>query len=388
MMAPSLYFLLILLLISALRLFRRPCLPKANWPVDWFIVLALTVAVFQRLHCNIQDQKSIDYANGVGYGELLRTFRTKTRLSLCRKNSCWVKGSLLLLLIISGDVSPNPGPAAIDVPSTPSNDVPCSADLQPVLGSANVCGLRSKALNLEAEFLVPYSFAAFALQETKLPASCPNQSLCLRNYTLFRKDRNASGGGVAIYVQNSLNPRRLRSRIPALLELVAVEAYFGARRLILASVYLPPCQRPQMEDRISDLNDWIASLGVFRRDLVLLGDLNLCPLDLRRAWEGQALHSLCQTFNLHQVVTEPTHNQRLIDHCLLGDMTILHKFGLAHTLERKKKGQADGHSSIWIQLQHLRLPRPNPVVIDSWKWADFDVGRALFLLFWKPDGDP
>ncbi len=130
------------------------------------------------------------------------------------------------LLLISG-LNPNPGPRMLS--SSDSSDsadfIPVSAANLPVIGSANVCGLRSKVMQLQAEFLIPFNFAAFAVQETKLPASCREPCLQIPDYTLFRKDRTASGGGVALYVQNALNPRRLRNKIPSALELVAVEAF-------------------------------------------------------------------------------------------------------------------------------------------------------------------
>ncbi len=290
-----------------------------------------------------------------------------------------------ILLLLSG-LNPNPGPpvAMADLPST---DIPTSASGNPVIGSANICGLRGKVNNLQAEYLVPYNFAAFALQETKLPTSSKDPKLYLPDYSLFRKDRSGSGGGVALYVQNVLNPHRFRSRIPPALELIAVEAFFGAKRLILASIYLPPRPRQEMEERISDLSDWLASLGPSIRDLLLLGDLNLCTLDRRQPWQAAALSQLCQTFQLRSIVQQPTHGTRLIDHCLLGDPAIFSQYGLGPTLERKKKGQSDGHSAVWIQLRHLRVPRPQPVVIDSWKWADFDINRAIFLLNYKQNGE-
>ncbi len=326
----------------------------------------------------------------ITYGIQKPSFRTPEVKRTAHIKFKW----LLLLLLLCGDVRPNPGPTSdIVVPTStltmPSSSVsiPVSCVTRPVLASANICGLRGKALHIEAEYIVPYSLCAFALQETKLPSRCNDPVLQIPDYTLFRKDHSGSGGGVAIYVQNSLNPRRLRSQLPASFELVAVQAFFGLRRLILASVYLPPRPRAQMEEQISDLSDWIASLGSSARDLILLGDLNLCPLDNRQPWQGEALSQLCRNFGLSQVVQEATHGDRLIDHCLLGDPNVLCQYGLAATMECKKRGQADGHASLWLQLQRLRCPRPPPVVIDQWKWDEFDSDRATFELLYKQNGD-
>ncbi len=296
--------------------------------------------------------------------------------------------SCVAVLLLRSGIEPNPGPTSTSSSQSVDSDVPSSTDSLPVICTANICGLHSKVLQLSADYLLPYKIVACALQETKLPSSCHDPSLQIQDYSLFRKDRTASGGGVAIYVPDSLNPCRFRSHVPPLLELVAVEVYFGKRRLILLSVYLPPRTWTEMEDRLSDLSDWIAALdGDAIRDLVLLGDLNLCPMDVHVPSQRDALTQLTVAFQLHQIVHQPTHGDRLIDHCFISDQSIVSRYGCAATLERKKWGHADGHSVVWIQLQKLRAPKPAPVCIDSWKWADFDLIRALFLLSYKENGD-
>ncbi len=91
-----------------------------------------------------------------------------------------------------------------------------------------------------------------------------------------------------------------------------------------------------MEERVSDLVDWLASLGPSVSDLVLFGDFNLCPLDVREScWQGNIQNTPSSTFDLSQIVQYPTHGNRLIDHCFLGDFLLFSKYGLAPTLERK-----------------------------------------------------
>ncbi len=124
---------------------------------------------------------------------------------------------------------------------------------------------------------------------------------------MFQKDWSAAGGAVAIYVQDTLNPWRFRSHIPPALEQVAVEAFFSHRGLIFASIYLPPRSRVEMEERVSDLVDWLASLGPSVLDLVLFGDFNLCPLDNHEVWQHNVLANLSSTFGLSQIVQHPTH---------------------------------------------------------------------------------
>jgi hypothetical protein len=46
----------------------------------------------------------------------------------------------------------------------------------------------------------------FSLNETRLDSDVNDACLALDGYSLFRKDRSRSGGGVALYVRNSLSP--------------------------------------------------------------------------------------------------------------------------------------------------------------------------------------
>ena len=44
-----------------------------------------------------------------------------------------------------------------------------------------------------------------AINETRLDSSIPNESVKIINYQIFRKIRNHFGGGVSIYIRDSLN---------------------------------------------------------------------------------------------------------------------------------------------------------------------------------------
>lgn len=43
-----------------------------------------------------------------------------------------------------------------------------------------------------------------AINETRLDSSVPNESVKISNYEIIRNDRNRQGGGVCIYVRNTL----------------------------------------------------------------------------------------------------------------------------------------------------------------------------------------
>ena len=48
-------------------------------------------------------------------------------------------------------------------------------------------------------------FDVLALNETRLDENISNQDMFIQNYDLIRADRSRSGGGVCLYVKNSIN---------------------------------------------------------------------------------------------------------------------------------------------------------------------------------------
>lgn len=48
-----------------------------------------------------------------------------------------------------------------------------------------------------------------AINETRLDSSIQNGEVSIPGYTLERKDKNRNGGGVALYIRDSINYKRL-----------------------------------------------------------------------------------------------------------------------------------------------------------------------------------
>lgn len=116
------------------------------------------------------------------------------------------------LLILCCDIELNPGPVTID-------DCP-QGHLKIV--SANVNSLTSKLDEIRL-LLSTHKVDALLLQETKLDSNIDSKELFVPGYHLERKDRNRSGGGVAIYARVELKPTRLTRCFD--IEALAVNCY-------------------------------------------------------------------------------------------------------------------------------------------------------------------
>jgi exonuclease III len=149
-------------------------------------------------------------------------------------------------------------------------------------------------------------------------------------YTIFRKDRNESGGGVALYVKESVKATQIFDAIHDDLELVCVRCTTKYREVVIvANVYRPP--RIPIADFMEKLGEFACSLGDLTHKLILVGDLNVCALKP----EFQQIQSFCNIMNMRQIINSPTHNERLIDHIYVAHSLTVQSHGIASPIEKQ-----------------------------------------------------
>ena len=83
--------------------------------------------------------------------------------------------------------------------------------------------------------LASKKFDIFALNETRLDHSISDDLVSIPNYDIIRNDRNRNGGGVCIYIRNSISSRNLSHTIPDSLEAPVVEIHNPNSRPFTAS---------------------------------------------------------------------------------------------------------------------------------------------------------
>lgn len=160
--------------------------------------------------------------------------------------------------------------------------------------------LESLVISIEPDFL--------AVTETWLTKDIKDFEMALPNYAIVRKDRPSRGGGVAILIKRDIP-------FIALPEVIGVEAVFckllyAPRPIFVGCVYRSPSSD---RDTLQSLYAYMHQ-HVLGAKLVLLGDFNLPDIN----WQTMQHHSACSdilidtmlTFNLSQIVTQPTRVQK------------------------------------------------------------------------------
>ena len=238
-----------------------------------------------------------------------------------------------------------------------------SANINGILCSSRLCEIKAR--------LSMFKYDVLCLQETKIDGTYTDDLLKIPDYSLFRKDRNLGGGGVAIYVRSCFNPIQLRNAADSKLELVAVKLHCHRAPITVISCYRPPKQTIADMSNFSDsLQNYVASLGHVNSRTVLCGDLNInagAPTEFRH------LKPLIDIFLFRQLVNKKTHLKRKIDLCFVGDRLPVLKWGLSGPIEHE-------HKLVWVNIQAAK-PKPKrrkKHLVYLWKQTEWSaVNRRL-----------
>uniref|UniRef100_A0A3B3BNA3 Reverse transcriptase domain-containing protein n=1 Tax=Oryzias melastigma TaxID=30732 RepID=A0A3B3BNA3_ORYME len=211
------------------------------------------------------------------------------------KSSMRRKCFILLLLLLSGNIQPNPGPP-LDHIGTP-NDFKSRSGLG--ILHINVRSLLPK-LDLIKIWVKSTDTDILVLSETWLNKSVPDKEISLTGYNIFRCDRPKKGGGVAIYIKNKFQVSLISSlSVIKQFEFIALKLQMSKdQSLTIMGCYRPPSAN---SEALSSLFNHVASLNA--GEFVLTGDLNLDWLSPK----SDNLKSVCDSLNLTQLIDSPTH---------------------------------------------------------------------------------
>lgn len=214
----------------------------------------------------------------------------------------------MLLLIVCGDIHPNPGP----IVRTDTGINVCHANARSILKPGRLDELYEELCCLHA-------FDIIGISESHLSESVPDSDICIPNYTSFRRDRNRHGGGVLIYVHDRLSCIRRSDLEHPDLEIIWVEIKLGHCVFLVGVCYRPPNQNAEQIDTFMEgLHDSLYPItGHAKTSVVLLGDFN----DRCTSWDsdhskselGLRLFRLIQSLNMFQIIDGPTRNENLLD---------------------------------------------------------------------------
>ena len=184
-------------------------------------------------------------------------------------------------------------------------------------------------------------FDIFLISESKLDNTFPINQFAIGGCKVFRCDRNRSGGGLILYINDNIPYKPLSSHpMFSDLELMAFELHQSKRKRLFLGIYKPPSQNDiEFLRRISLILYYYLPRY---ENFVVIGDFNL-PV------ENKHLEAIIQAYDLSSLIKKPTCYQSHTPSCI--DLILTnrkHLFQLSNTFET---GLSDHHKLICTILK-------------------------------------
>ena len=249
---------------------------------------------------------------------------------------------LKLTLLLSGDISLNPGPTQND-------------HLKEKWKIFRNRGLHFIHLNINSllpkidelrEIVKISNPTVIGITETKLDNSIGDSEISIDGYCAIRRDRNRKGGGVICYVTNKICYNN-KNCISNEIENIFIELLIPKTKpIIVGIIYKPPDQTRFLEI----LSDSLNSLNMLSEEWHILGDLNINLYHNgstlgeenkniikganKVSSETKKYLEFCKTFGLKQLIKSPTrvtpNTSTLIDHILTNTNEKITQCGLTN----------------------------------------------------------
>ena len=171
------------------------------------------------------------------------------------------------------------------------------------IASLNIASL-TKYIDQLRGYLVNKPVDIFCINESRLDSTVSDDAVRLLGYSIIRRDRFRTGGGVEIYVRDVLNVREWSSLVPNAMEAICIEVTkTKAKPILITSIYRPPDSKIVY---MYMLEDYFNKLDNESKELIVLGDLN-CDLSVEKLDNNsQRLTDLFNVNQMAQLITEPT----------------------------------------------------------------------------------
>ena len=219
-------------------------------------------------------------------------------------------------------------------------------------------------------YLEKQKFDVFCINETRLDATVPNHEVGINGYELVRKDRNRNGGGVAIYLRNSINYKVKEELMSCDLEIITVEISKPKSKPFLVSCWYRPPDSPM--EIFNNYEELVKKMDSEYEEIILIGDFNCdwSQISNNASTQTKKLAELAKTLQFEQLIKEPTrvtkNSKTLIDVAFTNKPEIIGNSGVVHI------GISD-HSLIFIQRK-ISIQRKASKIIKTRQFKNYNAG--------------
>lgn len=168
-----------------------------------------------------------------------------------------------------------------------------------LIGHYNINSIRNIFFEMRHIFDL-CSLDIVGISETKIDDSFPLSQFCIENYKLYRQDRNSRGGGIMMYVKDTIPHRVLKehSGEKYSIDFITLEVTTQRGKWNLTYIYCPP----SVDDKhVTDFMNYLCEHFISKHILSLFfGDIN------QNLLKDCSLSCICDIHGLTNLIKEPT----------------------------------------------------------------------------------
>ena len=229
-----------------------------------------------------------------------------------------------------------------------------------VIASLNINSVRNKFDQLK--LLVKDYLDILILEETKLDETFPEGQFYIDGFLPpFRKDRNSYGGGVMIFVRDSIPVKVLDTTLPNENESIFLELNLKNNKWLLMGTYRPPSQCSKLY--YSQINQVLEQYSQLYDNVLLAGDFN-------EEIDNLNTKSFIELNNLSNLVKSPTCYKSLTNPSCI-DLFLTNKKLSFKNTTTIDMGLSDFHKMIITSFRFKYSPGP-PKVVHYRSFKTFD----------------
>ena len=163
----------------------------------------------------------------------------------------------------------------------------------------NICSLRNKVHEIN-NLLTSDNINALAISETQIIYL---MIVAIQGYNIYRRDSNAHGGGVAVYIQSHIPVMPREDLMSSVIEVLWLQVPLAhLKPFLLGCCYRPPSANSQ---HLNDMCEMLDSVCDVNREVYFLRDLNI-DCFLSSCLLKRKLLTLTNACNLVQVIHQFT----------------------------------------------------------------------------------
>ena len=151
-------------------------------------------------------------------------------------------------------------------------------------------------------------FDIFFIAESKLDSTFSSNQLSIRDYKVFRRNRDRSGAGLILYIKENILCKPLTDHsVLSDLELMVSELHQSKSKWLLLGIYKPPSQNDiEFLNRTSSVIDYYLRMY---ENILAIGDFKLSV-------NNRDLEAFMKTYDFSSLIKKPTCYQSNIPSCI------------------------------------------------------------------------